>query len=56
MEQIKETFRRCKEEKRSALVAYVTAGYPEASETVDIILAMEDGGAGEFSRTIHMVS
>ncbi|KAK2839248.1 anthranilate synthase / indole-3-glycerol phosphate synthase, partial [Arthroderma sp. PD_2] len=45
MEQIKQTFIRCKEEKRSALVAYVTAGYPEASETVDIILAMEEGGA-----------
>ncbi|KAF3482834.1 tryptophan synthase [Arthroderma uncinatum] len=45
MEQIKQTFAKCKEEKRSALVAYVTAGYPEASETVDIILGMEEGGA-----------
>ncbi|KAK2746797.1 tryptophan synthetase [Myotisia sp. PD_48] len=45
MEKIQQTFAKCKQEKRSALVAYVTAGYPEAEDTVDVILGMEDGGA-----------
>lgn len=47
MEHIKETFARCRREKRAALVTYVTAGYPTADETVDILLGMEAGGAGE---------
>lgn len=46
MEQIKATFARCKEENRSALVTYVTAGYPTVQETPDIMLGMEAGGAG----------
>jgi tryptophan synthase len=46
MEALKATFAQCKEEKRSALVTYVTAGYPTAEETPDILLAMEAGGAG----------
>ena len=46
MEAIKETFAQCKKEKRSALVTYVTAGYPTTDETVDILLGMEAGGAG----------
>ena len=50
MEHIKETFAQCKREKRSALVTYVTAGYPTADETVDILLAMEAGGAGRRQR------
>lgn len=46
MEQIKATFAQCKKEKRAALVTYVTAGYPTAEETPDIMLGMEAGGAG----------
>ncbi|EPE03053.1 tryptophan synthase [Ophiostoma piceae UAMH 11346] len=45
METIKETFRQCKAEGRSALVTYVTAGYPTAESTPDILLALEKGGA-----------
>ncbi|KJR82118.1 tryptophan synthase [Sporothrix schenckii 1099-18] len=45
MEAIKETFRRCKAESRPALVTYVTAGYPRAEDTVDILLGLERGGA-----------
>ena len=48
MERIKERFAQCKEEKRPALVTYVTAGFPTANETVDIMLGMEAGGAGEL--------
>lgn len=46
MESIKKTFAKCKKEGRSALVTYVTAGYPTQEETVDILLSMEAGGAG----------
>jgi tryptophan synthase len=46
MEGIKSTFARCKEQKRAALVAYTTAGYPTVEETVDILLGLENGGAG----------
>jgi hypothetical protein len=46
MEGIKQTFAKCKAEKRSALVTYVTAGYPTVEETVDILLGLENGGAG----------
>jgi tryptophan synthase len=46
MEGLKFTFAQCKKEGRSALVTYVTAGYPTAEETPDIMLAMEAGGAG----------
>lgn len=74
MEAIKQTFQRCKAEKRvsrpqaqphpepvnsthgladnaldlqqSALVTYVTAGYPKPEDTADICLSMERGGAG----------
>ena len=54
MEHIKETFAQCKKEKRSALVTYVTAGYPTADETVEILLGMEAGGAGrhQFAGTM----
>lgn len=47
MEHIKETFARCKREKRAALVTYVTAGFPTEDETADILLGMEAGGAGQ---------
>jgi tryptophan synthase alpha subunit len=33
---------------QSALVTYVTAGFPTAQETPDIMLGMEAGGAGMF--------
>ncbi|KAJ9210273.1 hypothetical protein DTO166G4_8124 [Paecilomyces variotii] len=45
MEAIKQTFAKAKQARRAALVAYVTAGYPTAEETVDIMLGMENGGA-----------
>ncbi|KAI9839550.1 MAG: anthranilate synthase / indole-3-glycerol phosphate synthase [Sarea resinae] len=45
MEGIKRTLAQCKKEQRSALVTYVTAGYPRPEETVDIMLGMEAGGA-----------
>lgn len=44
-EHIKRTFARCAKESRSALVTYVTAGYPTLEETPDIMLGMEAGGA-----------
>ena len=47
MEAIRNTFAQCKKEGRTALVTYVTAGYPTAEETVEILLGMEAGGAGE---------
>lgn len=31
---------------QSALVTYVTAGYPKAEDTPQIMLAMEKGGSG----------
>jgi tryptophan synthase len=46
MDGLKATFAQCKKAGRSALVTYVTAGYPTAEETPDIMLAMEAGGAG----------
>ena len=48
MEDIKSTFAQCKREQRPALVTYVTAGFPTAAETVDILLGMESGGAGKL--------
>lgn len=50
MEHIKEKFAQCKRENRSALITYVTAGFPTAEETVDILLGMQNGGAGQFGR------
>ncbi|KAH7021335.1 tryptophan synthase [Microdochium trichocladiopsis] len=45
MEALKQTFKRVKAEKRAALVTYVTAGYPKANDTTEIMLGMERGGA-----------
>jgi tryptophan synthase alpha subunit len=63
MEHIKSTFAKCEQQKRAALVAYVTAGYPTIEETVDILLGLENGGAGTststtqlFAPTAHLVS
>jgi tryptophan synthase len=46
MEAIKEAFAKCKAQNRAALITYVTAGFPTVSETPDIMLAMQAGGAG----------
>ncbi|KAK5279850.1 hypothetical protein LTR16_007341, partial [Cryomyces antarcticus] len=51
MEGIKKTFAQCKSEQRPALVTYVTAGFPTADETPDIMLGMEAGGAGRDAKT-----
>lgn len=51
MDGIKATFAKCKEQRRSALVAYITAGYPTVEEAVDILLGLENGGAGMSSPT-----
>lgn len=32
---------------QAALVTYVTAGFPTPAETVEVLLAMEAGGAGK---------
>lgn len=48
MDAIKQTFAKCKEQKRAALVAYITAGYPTVEETVDTLLGLENGGAGTW--------
>ncbi|KAK4097318.1 tryptophan synthase [Parathielavia hyrcaniae] len=45
MEAIKQTFQRCKAQNRAALVTYVTAGFPTAELTPNILLSMEKGGA-----------
>lgn len=52
MEEIKRTFAQCKKEMRTALVTYVTAGYPTSEETVEILLGMEAGGAGKSIRKL----
>lgn len=49
MDAIKQTFAKCKAQKRAALVAYITAGYPTVEETVDILLGLENGGAGTWT-------
>ncbi|KAI1371737.1 tryptophan synthetase [Hypoxylon crocopeplum] len=45
MEALKQTFKRCKAEKRVALVTYVTAGYPKSEDTPGVLLGMQKGGA-----------
>lgn len=47
MNHLKEVFAHCQQEGRPALVTYVTAGFPTAEETPDIMLGMQAGGAGE---------
>lgn len=41
---LKDTFARCKQEGRNALVNFVTAGYPTIEDTVPILKGMQDGG------------
>jgi tryptophan synthase alpha chain len=38
-------FARARAERRAAILPYLTAGYPDPSETVDLVRALEDGGA-----------
>ncbi|PKY09105.1 tryptophan synthase beta chain [Aspergillus campestris IBT 28561] len=45
MDHLKQTFAQCHQESRPALVTYVTAGFPTAEETPDIMLGMQAGGA-----------
>ncbi|KAG6009816.1 anthranilate synthase / indole-3-glycerol phosphate synthase [Claviceps maximensis] len=45
MDRLKQTFQQCQAQKRTALVTYVTAGFPTPQETPDILLAMEKGGS-----------
>ncbi|KAI2792994.1 Tryptophan synthase [Penicillium oxalicum] len=45
MNHLKEVFAHCQQEGRPALVTYVTAGFPTAEETPDIMLGMQAGGA-----------
>ncbi|KAK7978791.1 anthranilate synthase / indole-3-glycerol phosphate synthase [Apiospora saccharicola] len=42
---LKQTFQRCKDQKRAALVTYVTAGYPTPEVMPDVMLGMQKGGA-----------
>lgn len=54
MDAIKDTFAKCKEQRRAALVAYITAGYPTTEEAVDILLGLENGGAGMSFHTLRL--
>ncbi|KAF4232155.1 hypothetical protein CNMCM6805_010104 [Aspergillus fumigatiaffinis] len=45
MDHLKQIFAQCHREGRPALVTYVTAGFPTAEETPDIMLGMQAGGA-----------
>ncbi|KAJ8105788.1 hypothetical protein ONZ43_g7284 [Nemania bipapillata] len=45
MESLRQTFKRCKAENRTALVTYVTAGFPKPELMPGILLAMQKGGA-----------
>ncbi|KAI9760018.1 MAG: putative mitochondrial protein, conserved [Chaenotheca gracillima] len=45
MEGLKNAFAQSEKQGRSALVTYVTSGYPRPEETVDIMLGLEAGGA-----------
>lgn len=49
MEPIQEAFAKCKAKGRTTLITYVIAGYPTVSETPDLMLSMQSGGAGTFS-------
>lgn len=46
MEQIKQVLLNAKQQKRAVLGAYVTSGYPTVEETGNILLGLENGGAG----------
>ncbi len=44
-ERLKERFSAAKAEGRALFVGYITAGFPERGDTVDILLGIEEGGA-----------
>lgn len=48
MEALNRTFQVCIQESRAAFITYVTAGYPTAASTPDILFAMQAGGTGKF--------
>lgn len=39
-------FANVEETKKATLITYLTAGYPRAEDTVDLMMAMEENGAG----------
>ncbi|CAJ0643779.1 13800_t:CDS:10 [Entrophospora sp. SA101] len=41
---ISQVFKNCHEQKKPVFIAFVTAGYPDPEETVDILLGLESGG------------
>ena len=54
MELIRQTFAECKQNKRAALVAYITAGFPTVEESIDAMLGLENGGAGMVSLSLSL--
>ncbi|CAI2185308.1 19945_t:CDS:10 [Funneliformis geosporum] len=42
---LNQVFQNCREQKRPAFIAFITAGYPDPEETVDLLLGLEAGGA-----------
>ena len=44
-EQLKATFLRKKERNQAAFVAFLTAGFPTKDDTLDLLFALERGGA-----------
>lgn len=45
MEHVQHVFEACKKNKRGVFVAFITCGYPKRENTVDILLALQSGGA-----------
>ncbi|RIA95747.1 tryptophan synthase beta subunit-like PLP-dependent enzyme [Glomus cerebriforme] len=43
--ELNQVFQRCREQKRPVFIAFVTAGYPDPEETVEILFGLEAGGA-----------
>ena len=44
-ERLRERFQRAKAEGRPLFIGYITGGFPEPGDTVELLLAMEAGGA-----------
>ncbi|KAG7665089.1 TRP5 [[Candida] subhashii] len=43
-ESLRETFQRCKQEGRNALINFITAGFPTVDDTIPILKGMQDAG------------